>query len=373
MNGKRVAAAVLLAAAVTGSLVPVATASERRPDPVQRQLDLLVGQDDVPGALAYDGRTTRTAGVADVETGRPMPGADGRFRLASDTKPFTATAVMRLVADGRLQLDGRAGDYVPQLSESPITIRQLLKQTSGLPEYTALVDWNGGPGTSEDCLALALGVEPEFAPGTGWGYSNTNYLVLGMVIDKVTGIGFRAYIENTVLHPLGMDDTYWPAPGEMTLRGPHARNYGINPAAPEAGRIDVTELPGYEFGASGGLVSTPKDVNTFWDALFGGRLLPQWALRLMTRDTTDIGGRDVYPTGSRYGYGVASIPLSCGGVYWGHGGDLPGDSVGGGRASGGRGTVTVYTTTWAAEGASLRHLQGAVDAALCSKGGRSRR
>lgn len=131
--------------------------------------------------------------------------------------------------------------------------------------------------------------------------------------------------------------------------------------------MDVTELPGYEFGASGGLVSTPADLNAFWDGLFGGRLLPGWALRLMTGDTTDVGGQDVYPTGSRYGYGVASIPLSCGGVYWGHGGDLPGDSVGGGRATGGRGTVTVYTTTWAAEGESLGHLQGAVDAALCAE------
>ncbi|MGN9794291.1 hypothetical protein ACTMTU_24760 [Streptomyces sp. OZ13] len=87
----------------------------------------------------------------------------------------------------------------------------------------------------------------------------------------------------------------------------------------------------------------------------------------MTHDTTDVGGRDVYPAGSRYGYGVASIPLSCGGVYWGHGGDLPGDSVGGGRATADRGTVTVCTTTWAAEGKSLRHLQGAVDAALCAR------
>ncbi|MFF5718145.1 hypothetical protein [Streptomyces buecherae] len=112
-------------------------------------------------------------------------------------------------------------------------------------------------------------------------------------------------------------------------------------------------------------MTTPKDLNAFWDGLFGGTLLPRWALRQMTHDTTDVGGRDVYPEGSRYGYGVASIPLSCGGVYWGHGGDLPGVSVGGGRATSGRGTVTAYTTTVAAQGAWLAHLQDAVDAALC--------
>ncbi|MFJ3876934.1 serine hydrolase domain-containing protein [Streptomyces sp. NPDC090077] len=364
MYGKRTAIAVLLASAIVGAAVPAAAA--RPADPVQQQLDLLVHADGVPGALAYDGRTTRTAGVADVESGRPMPDARGRVRLASDTKAFTATAVMRLVADGRIRLDDRAGRYVPQLAERPITIRQLLKQTSGLPEYTALVDWTRA-GTPEDYLGLALKEKPVFEPGTDWGYSNTNYLALGMVIDKASGVGFRTYVEQTILRPLHLDDTYWPAPGELSLRGPHARNYGVHPAAPEAGRVDVTDLPGYEFGASGGLVSTPKDLNAFWDGLFGGRLLPAWALSQMTRDTTGIGGRDVYPAGSRYGYGVASIPLSCGGVYWGHGGDLPGNSVGGGRATGGRGTVTVYTTTWAAEGDSLRHLQGAVDASLCAK------
>ncbi|MEV7547876.1 serine hydrolase domain-containing protein [Streptomyces sp. NPDC089915] len=364
MYRKRVATAVLLASAIIGAAVPAASAQPA--DPVQRQLDLLVNSDGVPGALAYDGRTTRTAGVADTGTGRPMVDARGRMRLASDTKAFTATAVLRLVADGRIRLEDRAGRYVPQLAERPITIRQLLKQTSGLPEYATLVDWTRG-GTPEEYLALSLKEKPVFDPGTDWGYSNTNYLVLGMVIDKASGVGFRTYVERTILRPLHLDDTYWPAPGELSLRGPHARNYGVNPAAPEAGRVDVTDLPGYEFGASGGLVSTPKDLNAFWDGLFGGRLLPDWALRMMTQDTTGIGGRDVYPAGSRYGYGIASIPLSCGGVYWGHGGDLPGDSVAGGRATGGRGTVTVYTTTWAAEGDSLRHLQGAVDAALCAK------
>ncbi|WP_200308001.1 serine hydrolase domain-containing protein [Streptomyces adelaidensis] len=366
MLSKRIAAAVLLAATLTGAFAPVAAA--RQSDPVRRQLDLLVDRDGVPGALAYDGRTTRTAGVADLLSGRPMVDEQGRFRLASNTKAFTAAAVMRLVADGRIRLDARAGTYVPQLAERTITVRQLLKQTSGLPEYTTLADWSLPPGTPEDYLGLALKEKPDFDPGTDWGYSNTNYLVLGMVIDKVTGVDFRTYVERAILRPLRLDDTYWPAPGELRLRGPHARNYGIHPARPEAGRVDVTELPGYEFGASGGLVSTPEDLNAFWDGLFGGRLLPGWATRLMTQDTTDVGGRDVYPAGSRYGYGVASIPLSCGGVYWGHGGDLPGGSVGGGRATGGRGTVTVYTTTWAAEGESLRRLQGAVDVALCADG-----
>ncbi|MGG8480645.1 serine hydrolase domain-containing protein, partial [Streptomyces lividans] len=234
MHRKRLAAAVLLAAALTGALAPVAAAHPGRPGhpgAVQRQLDLLTARDGVPGALAYDGRTTRTSGVADLESGRAMTDERGRFRLASDTKAFTATAVLRLVADGRLGLGDRAGSYVPQLADSPLTVRQLLKQTSGLPEYSALVDWTR-PGTPEEYLALALDAEPVFEPGTDWGYSNTNYLVLGMVIDEVSGVGFRTYVERTILRPLHLDDTYWPAPGELDLRGVHARNYGA-PALPD--------------------------------------------------------------------------------------------------------------------------------------------
>lgn len=231
MPHTRLAAAVLLAATLTGALAPVAAA--RQPDPLERQLDLLVDRDGVPGALAYDGGLTRTAGVSDLRSGRPMVDERGRFRLAGNTKAFTAAAVMRLVADGRVRLNDRAGAHVPQLAERRITVRQLLKQTSGLPEYSALVDWSR-PGTPEEHLALALHEKPVFEPGTDWGHSNTNYLVLGMLIEQVSGVDFRTYVERTILRPLRLDDTYWPAPGELTLRGPHARNYGIHPARPEA-------------------------------------------------------------------------------------------------------------------------------------------
>lgn len=367
---RRAGAAALLAAVVAGAAAPAVArdASGDAPDPVQSRLDALVERDGVPGALAYDGRTTRTAGVADTETGRPMVGAEGRFRMASNTKSFTATAVMRLVAQGEVRLGAPAARYVPQLAGTGLTVRHLLMQTSGLPEYLQFIDWSRAY-TDQEYLALALDHPADFEPGARWAYSNTNYLALGMLIDHVTGEDFRTYIERTLIEPLHLKDTYWPAKREHTIRGPHARNYGIDPTAPDAGVTDVTELPGYELGASGGLVTTPKDQNAFWNALFGGRLLPDRALRAMTHDTTDVGGLDNYPEGSRYGYGVASFPLSCGGEYWGHGGDLPGDSVAGGRAGHGRGTVTVYTTTWSYEGDRLADLQGAADAALCAKDG----
>ncbi|MFC9481573.1 serine hydrolase domain-containing protein [Streptomyces griseus] len=110
---------------------------------------------------------------------------------------FAPAAVRRLVVDGRLRLDDRAGEHVPQLTGHPVTVRQLLKQTSGLPEYTPLID-RSRPGTS----ALALAEPPVFGPGEDRGYSNTDYLVLGMVIDQVSGVGFRTYVEREILRPL---------------------------------------------------------------------------------------------------------------------------------------------------------------------------
>ncbi|MDT0270518.1 serine hydrolase domain-containing protein [Streptomyces sp. DSM 44915] len=373
MTRCRLTTAVLLASALVGVTVPTATAggSDRSAaaDAVQERLDVLVEEDGVPGVLAHGDAGTRTAGTADLVAQTPMPGADGQVRIASNTKAFTATAVMRLVADGQLRLNDRAGEFVPRLADSTVTVRQLLNQTSGLPEHVQLMDWSAVGTPAEELLALALTQEPAFAPGTDWGYSNTNYLVLGMIIDEVTGEDFRTYVESTILDPLGLDDTYWPEVGELELRGPHARNYGVSPVDPAAGTTDVTELPGYEFGAAGGLVSTPEDLNTFWSALLDdGELLPWWAVWLMTHDTTDVGGRDLYPADTRYGYGLTRYALSCGGSYWGHGGDLPGNTVVGGHSVARDETVTVYGTTVAADPEVRGQLLDVVDAAFCADG-----
>ncbi|TDC80178.1 serine hydrolase domain-containing protein [Streptomyces hainanensis] len=372
MIRRRLTAAALFAATLVGVAAPVAAAGGRDTDPVREQVDRLVEQDGVPGALAFTGDATYRAGTAESGTDRPMVGADGRVRIASNSKSFTSVAVMRLILDGRLGLGDRAGAYVPRLAGSEVTVRELLAQRSGLPEYVGLMDWTAVDSTPEDHLALALSQEPLFEPGTDWAYSNTNYLVLGMIIESVTGDDFRTYVEDTVIEPLGLDATYWPEPGETALRGPHAHNYGVSPADPEAGPTDLTELPGHLFGAAGGLVSTPEDLNAFWEALFDGELLPRWAVWLMTHDASTVGGDGVHPEDTRYGYGIASFPLSCGGRYYGHGGDLPGDTVLGGhlpgsRAAGSR-TVTVYTTTMAMPGDTRTHLQETVDTALCADG-----
>src|SRR5690606_41414071 len=102
--------------------------------------------------------------------------------------------------------------------------------------------------------------------------------------------------------PLGMRHTYWPKPGEQGIRGQHAHMYGVHPAAPEAGVVDTTRMPGYLLGASGGLVSTPKDLNRFWQGVFGGRLLSAKSLRAMTSAPVAV-RQEGWPSQARYGHG----------------------------------------------------------------------
>ncbi|GGT02188.1 serine hydrolase domain-containing protein [Nonomuraea spiralis] len=344
---------IAAAAAATVLLGAASPAMAATGGGVQREIDRLTKQDGLAGAVVSvrerDGRTTTwTSGTAERGTGRPMVGGDGRFRAASVTKPVIAAAVMRLVADGKVSLDEQVEHYLPgSLRGARVTVRQLLQHTSGLPEYFDLVDWTK-PAVPADHLALALARPFTGEPGGRWSYSNTNYLVAGMIIEKVTGKDFRRVTEEGVLK--GLPGTYWPKQGELGIRGRHAHTYGLNPAAPKDGETDMTQLPGYAFGAGGGLVSTPEDLNRFWQAV------PERTLRTML--TGAVPASD--PQGSRYGLGVYTYPLSCGPA-WMHDGGLPGVRVLSGRDRAGR-AATVYVT---GTPENDKHLFAALDAALC--------
>ncbi|NUW42145.1 serine hydrolase domain-containing protein [Nonomuraea rhodomycinica] len=353
---------MLLAAAAAGTAAAVllgaaspALATETAPGgkAVQQQVDRLTGQDGMTGAVLSvrerDGRTTTwTSGTAVRGTRKPMVGGDGRFRAASVTKPVIAAAVMRLADDGKLDLDEQVEHYLPgALHGAPVTARQLLNHTSGLPEYFDLVDWTK-PAIPAEQLELAMTRKPVAKPGERWFYSNTNYLVAGMLIEKVTGKDFRRITQEGVLK--GLPGTYWPKNGELGIRGRHAHTYGINPASPQSGQTDTTQLPGYAFGAGGGLISTPEDLNRFWQTI------PASTLRTMLADPVPA----TDPQGSRYGLGLYTYPLSCGAA-WMHDGGLPGTRVLSGRTSAGR-AATVYVT---GTPKNDKHLFAALDTALC--------
>ncbi|MER5650453.1 serine hydrolase domain-containing protein [Streptosporangium sp. NPDC002524] len=345
-----------------------------RPASLQAHLDRLTGADGLPGALAHvrdrHGRSVTTvSGTAERGTARPMVGAGGRFRIGSMTKPVMAVTVMRLAERKKIDLNASVDRYLPGTVRGKgegaatdgrkITVRDLLRQTSGLPEYADVADWSKLP---QDYLGLALARKP--TPLGRFAYSNTNYLVAGMIVRAVTGRDFREVSRDLVIEPLGMRDTYWPADGETGIRGAHAHTYGVHPADPGAGVVDLTRLPGYEFGASGGLISTPGDLNRFWRGVFDGEVLSRKALRAMVGASVPV-GQEGWPADARYGFGIASARLSCGPA-WFHGGDVPGVSVISGRDGTGR-QATVYTTGLAGTAGQREHLIATFEAALCGR------
>ncbi|MGW1105564.1 serine hydrolase domain-containing protein [Streptomyces sp. NPDC002540] len=373
-----VAVAVTAGVMTVGALVPPASAATAtRPDTVQQSLSALVRSDGLPAALASvkdrdgrDGREGRTrsytAGVGDLATGSKVP-RDGQVRIGSNTKMFTAVVMLQLVGEGKVGLDTAIDTYLPGLVRGDgidgrrITVRQLLQHTSGLPDYaddldiTALQHRYSEP---RELLDIALKQKADFSPGAKWEYSNTNYVVAGLIIQKVTGRPVGEEITRRVIDRAGLRHTYFPAPGDMTVHEPHPKGYLRDSA--DGPLRDYTEMDPSWGWAAGAMVSTNTDLNRFHTALLGGRLLPAAQLAEMrtTVPADDLG------EGVRYGLGLASRPLSCGGVYWGHGGDIPGYETRGGATDDGR-AASVAVTAVPTDEAAAQRVEKTVDTALC--------
>ncbi|WP_405714932.1 MULTISPECIES: serine hydrolase domain-containing protein [unclassified Streptomyces] len=339
------------------------------PDAVQRALNTLVRDDGMPAALASvkdrNGRTrSYTAGVGDLATGSKVP-RDGQVRIGSNTKAFTAVVVLQLVGEGKVGLDADVDTYLPGLVRGDgidgrrITVRQLLQHTSGLPEYGIHIDddeLRHRYFEPRELLDIALRDKADAAPGETWGYSNTNYVLAGLIVQKVTGRPLAEEIDRRVIKRIGLRHTYFPTPGDMTIREPHPQGYHRNPA--DGPLRDFTNTDPSAGWAAGQLISTDSDLNRFFAALLAGRLLPPAQLAQM-RTTVPAG-----TSGLRYGLGLTSRPLSCGGVYWGHGGDIPGYETRGGVTEDGR-AVNITVTSIPTDEAAVQHVKDAVDRALC--------
>ncbi|MEV7600140.1 serine hydrolase domain-containing protein [Kitasatospora sp. NPDC089797] len=364
------AAAVALSVGVIAA--PAAVAAPPRPagaDVVQQRLDALVKGDGVPGALAAvrgkDGRTRNyTAGVGDPATGAKVP-VDGQFRIGSNTKSFVAVVVLQLVAEGKVDLDAPVDTYLPGVVHGDgidgrrITVRQVLQHTSGLPNYTRFLDASGPDQYFEprELLDLALAHKPDFAPGQGWNYSNTGYVVAGLIVQRVTGRPLGEEITRRVIDRVGLRHTYFPAQGDTTIHERHPHGFVRDKATDPL--QDITEMDPSWAWAAGAMVSTNTDLNRFFAALVGGELMPPAQLAQMR---TTVPAEYLGP-GARYGLGLASRPLSCGGLSWGHGGTLPGFVSRGGVTEDGR-AANVTVTEQPGE-AVKQHVADAVDAALC--------
>ncbi|MEW1604124.1 serine hydrolase domain-containing protein [Streptomyces sp. NPDC093808] len=316
------------------------------------------------------GTWTTTAGVGNLRTERPRSPHD-RYRVGSITKTFVATVLLQLEAEGKLSLDDTVDAWLPGLvtgnghDGTRITLRQLLNHTSGVYNYTADEDFGRtyflkegflehryDTLAPEELVRIAMTHEPDFAPGDGWNYSNTNYVLAGMVIEKATGRPYGEEVRRRVLAPLRLTAT--SVPGTRTgVPGPHSRAYAKLTRDGSGPVHDVTRLNPSIAASAGEMISDSKDLNRFYRALLGGRLLPEAQLNEMT---------DTVPVDETHGYGLGlmSTELSCGVTVWGHGGGIHGSTSEAVTTRNGRHSLAFnYNGDWAG------NSQAVIDAEYC--------
>jgi D-alanyl-D-alanine carboxypeptidase len=323
--GRRLIFALLSAAVVGGALAGQATAASKTE--FGASLSRLVNR-GAPGATLYVRRgqeTTRVArGLSVVASRRPMRAA-GTFRIGSLTKTYIATVVLQLAAENRLSLDDLVATSLPGLipGGEGITIRQLLNHTSGIYDFENdprvlkpyLEGDLGYRWAPRDLVAVAVSHPPLFAPGTRYGYSNTNYLIAGLIIEAVTGSPLEDQLQQRVFRPLDLRHTGL----QLSARrgGPDVHGYFVFDRPPAT---DITGLSPYPW-AAGAITSNVAEVARYYRALLTGRLVD--AATLSAMKTTVSEGAESDFRGSRYGLGLESYPTRCG-TAWGHGGNFPG-------------------------------------------------
>jgi D-alanyl-D-alanine carboxypeptidase len=386
MRGAR-SVRVAVAATLVGALVVAGTASDAV-DGGKGRLQAAVddmhgyGITGVQGLIDVDGRVaTARAGVASLVTGAPVP-VDGYFRMGSNTKTFVSVVLLQLTGEGRLSLDDSVERWLPGVVAGNgndgrrITVRELLQHTSGIANYTdeqpllATADsfqaHRFDHHDAADLVALAMKKPPLFAPDTSWSYSNTNYVLAGMIIDRVTGHSWAQEVHDRILAPLHLNHTYVPG-DEPTLRNPHADGY--NQFTPGGPLIDTTDFNPTSADAAGAMITTPTDLAHFWQALQGGRLLSPAQMAQMHKTVPGPGLAQAFP-GAEYGLGITSFPDSCGG-YWAHPGDVPGMSTLNGVSPDGKRVVVLSLSSELADQASLvsirRRAQKLIEDTLCQR------
>ena len=317
----------------------------------------------VPGTLVLvrDGDRTQTAaaGLADVGARRKLRPED-RFRVGSVTKTFVATIVLELAAEKRLRLDDPIAPRLPGLlpDGGRITIRDLLTHRSGLADVADDPEVLNGSRSawSPRRLVALVARQPRIGtPGGAFHYSSTNYLVLGLLVERVTGRSLAAELQQRIIEPLRLADTTYQ-PGRLGGRHVHgyrlASHQGV--VDPAAAPRDLEARSARWAGASGDLVSSARDLARFLTALLGGRLLPARELRAMEA---------VSP---RYGLGLAVYPTRCG-LAWGHTGNLNGVLTIAWSTRDGRRQAVVMANAYPLPAAADTALRRAAVTAFCGR------
>ncbi|MFI6225952.1 serine hydrolase domain-containing protein [Micromonospora echinospora] len=284
----------------------------------------------MPGvfAEARDGRDRwrGASGVADVTTGRPaLPGF--QHRVGSITKTFVAATLLQLVGERRIALDAPIGRYLPEFAVDGVTVRMLLNHTSGISDYDHVIfatpedieRHRSTTFTPRQLVRAGLGQPPTGAPGAAFAYSNTNYILAGLIIERVTRRAATDEVHRRILRPLGLRQTYFPGL-RPRIAGPHSRGY-VPWYEGELRDFSVSNMSWA--WTAGALVSTMADLNTFFRALLAGRLLRPAELAAMK---TTVPFDPAQPEAAGYGLGLYRMTWPTGDV-WGHDGLVFGHSA----------------------------------------------
>ncbi|GGW40879.1 serine hydrolase [Streptomyces lucensis JCM 4490] len=329
-----------------------------------------------PGALARiddRGSTYRvTYGVADRAARRAVDAGD-RFRVGSVTKTFSAVVLLQLADEHRLVLDAPVNRYLPGLlPDDRITVRHVLSHRSGLYDYTNDMFADSVSGfeavrdrvfTYRQLVALSLKKPRTNAPGAAYSYSNTNFVVAGLLIEKLTGHSVRTAYEDRIFGPLNLRDTFYLHP-DTAIPGRHARGY-LTPDTAGAALVDATAQTVSWAQSAGAIISSARDLNTFYSALLGGRLLSPARLADMERFS---------PVNSTtaYGLGLRRRTLSCGISVYGHTGAVQGYYTYAFATKDGKRALTALANT-SNNGKVLSTLTGTLESAFCGKAARTLR
>lgn len=294
---------------------------------LQRTLDEERKRWKIPGAAAAvivdgEGEWAGASGKADLASGRALT-HDTLFGIGSITKSFVAALLLDLAEDGVLSVDDKLSRWLPTYPRAAqITLRQLLNHTSGVPNFTESAEFGrtllGRPFarlSPEWTLSIARG--SDFAPGDGWRYSNTGYILLGLVVEEATGASVAEQLRRRILDPLELDSLVLQ--GEERVSRHYARAYGDEDGDgdrdPAPSGVTLIPTPAWATAAwtAGAMVGTAVDVARWADALFGGRVLERGSLRQMQT-----------LVGFDYGLGVGKRVAPSGHDMWGHGGEIGG-------------------------------------------------
>jgi len=264
-------------------------------------------------ATLPDGTWLAAAGIAD--TGEDLEKSD-LFRIGSVSKVFTATVLLQLHDEGVLAIDDPLDDWLPGWwDDEGITLRHLLQHTSGIVSYNYVGNFDQAAEYEPIELvqwAKDNGPDPKFEPGSEYDYSNTGFVLLGLVIEEATGRPFHVELRERIIDPLGLDSTFFPPAEDIPCD--QARGF--------SGGVDVTDLADTSMGwTAGGMVSTARDVNTFQLALQEGELLAPGTLAEMNTEVILPDG-----TGTYYGLGIFSSYDGDYGWSYGHTGGISGFS-----------------------------------------------